>query len=151
MGGKKRKSSANLDNAPSTRRQSGRVTKARVNKESDVQSQDSDFKTDPEPVSDDDVSKTASSPADYQEEEDEDEDDGEADGEYEKGLKKKGWKKKVGKDGKWEMVIEMPGKKDDGGIPYEEGRVHPNTLDFLAELKKNNQREWLKFHDAPYR
>jgi hypothetical protein len=48
-------------------------------------------------------------------------------------------------------VIELPGIKDPGDTPYEDERIHPNTLDFLRDLKKNNRREWLKFHDAPYR
>ena len=72
-------------------------------------------------------------------------------GDDEEKLKKKGWTKKKGKGGRVEMVIELPGIKDPGDIPYEDGRVHPNTLDFLRDLKKNNRREWLKFHDAPYR
>lgn len=31
-----------------------------------------------------------------------------------------------------------------GGVDYEDDRLHPNTLLFLADLKANNKRSWLK-------
>ncbi|KAK0122508.1 hypothetical protein ONS95_010736 [Cadophora gregata] len=62
-----------------------------------------------------------------------------------------GWKKIIGSNGVEQMVIDIPGKKDPGDTPYADGRIHPNTLEFLMELKRNNKREWLKFHDAPFR
>jgi hypothetical protein len=43
-----------------------------------------------------------------------------------------------------QVFIERPKPRGDGGIKYVPGRVHPNTMAFLADLKKNNDREWLK-------
>ncbi|KAM5460344.1 hypothetical protein McanMca71_000192 [Microsporum canis] len=50
-----------------------------------------------------------------------------------------------------EVFIKLPTPRDDGGIPYEDGTIHPNTVLFLADLKENNDREWLKKHDVDYR
>ncbi|KAI4126157.1 MAG: hypothetical protein LQ338_003897 [Usnochroma carphineum] len=50
-----------------------------------------------------------------------------------------------------EVFIKLPKARGDGGIKYEEGVIHPNTLAFLGDLKENNEREWLKVHDADYR
>jgi hypothetical protein len=143
MVGRKRKSSVTAVDSPATRRQSGRVKKAALNyQESDVEEAGSDeeFKEDANeseaPEEPDDVEPSES---------------GDEYGSDEEKLKKKGWTKKKGKGGRVEMVIELPGIKDPGDIPYEDERIHPNTLDFLRDLKKNNRREWLKFHDAPYR
>ena len=43
-----------------------------------------------------------------------------------------------------EVFIKLPGPRDDGGISYEDGTIHPNTVAFLKDLKQNNEREWLK-------
>jgi hypothetical protein len=43
-----------------------------------------------------------------------------------------------------QVFIERPKPRGDGGIPYVPGRIHPNTMAFLADLKENNDREWLK-------
>jgi hypothetical protein len=43
-----------------------------------------------------------------------------------------------------QVFIERPKARGDGGIPYVAGRIHPNTMMFLADLKENNDREWLK-------
>ena len=43
-----------------------------------------------------------------------------------------------------QVFIERPKPRGDGGVKYVPGRVHPNTMAFLADLKKNNDREWLK-------
>lgn len=43
-----------------------------------------------------------------------------------------------------QVVIKKPKAKPAGNTPYEDERIHPNTLDFLKDLKKNNDREWLK-------
>lgn len=145
MAGRKRKASVTAVESPSTRRQSGRVKKAALNyQESDVEEAGSDdeFKADAN------ESEAAEEPDDVEEDEDE---SGEEYGSDEEVLRKKGWTKKKGKGGRVEMVIELPGIKDPGDMPYEDERIHPNTLDFLRDLKKNNRREWLKFHDAPYR
>ncbi|KAL9018455.1 MAG: hypothetical protein Q9185_004232 [Variospora sp. 1 TL-2023] len=50
-----------------------------------------------------------------------------------------------------QLFIKLPKARGDGGIKYEDGVIHPNTLLFLGDLKENNDREWLKTHDADYR
>lgn len=50
-----------------------------------------------------------------------------------------------------QVFIEKPKPRGDGGIKYIPDRIHPNTMAFLADLKKNNDREWLKMHDPDYR
>ena len=134
MAGKKRKAAGDALETRPTRRQSGRVGRAKLNyEESDIEEPQSNGEFN------EDVAASESAEAT------------ESDDEYESDLKKKGWTKKKGKDGKWQMVIDVPQEKDPGGIPYEDERIHPNTMEFLNDLKKNNKREWLKFHDAPYR
>ncbi|KLJ12847.1 hypothetical protein EMPG_12165 [Blastomyces silverae] len=50
-----------------------------------------------------------------------------------------------------EVFIKLPKPRDAGDTPYEDKTIHPNTLLFLKDLKANNQREWLKMHDADFR
>ncbi|KAK2795893.1 hypothetical protein FQN50_009671 [Emmonsiellopsis sp. PD_5] len=50
-----------------------------------------------------------------------------------------------------EVFIKIPQARDAGDTPYEDGTIHPNTMLFLKDLKANNQREWLKMHDADFR
>ena len=50
-----------------------------------------------------------------------------------------------------EVFIKLPKARGDGGVKYQEGIIHPNTMLFLGDLKANNDREWLKMHDADYR
>lgn len=50
-----------------------------------------------------------------------------------------------------QVFIEKPKPRGDGGTKYVPDRIHPNTMAFLADLKKNNDREWLKMHDPDYR
>ncbi|KAL8658013.1 MAG: hypothetical protein Q9226_001347 [Calogaya cf. arnoldii] len=50
-----------------------------------------------------------------------------------------------------EVFIKLPKARGDGGVKYQEGIIHPNTILFLGDLKANNDREWLKMHDADYR
>lgn len=50
-----------------------------------------------------------------------------------------------------QVFIEKPKPRGDGGIKYLPDRIHSNTMAFLADLKKNNDREWLKMHDPDYR
>ncbi|PNS14802.1 hypothetical protein CAC42_2031 [Sphaceloma murrayae] len=50
-----------------------------------------------------------------------------------------------------EVVIKKPKARGPGKVPYEDGRVHSNTMLFLEELRDNNQREWMKMHDPDYR
>jgi hypothetical protein len=40
--------------------------------------------------------------------------------------------------------IPLPQLRDTGGVEYADDRLHPNTLAFLADLKANNKRTWLK-------
>jgi len=42
------------------------------------------------------------------------------------------------------VFVALPKARGDGGVGYVDGRVHPNTMVFLGELKENNDREWLK-------
>ncbi|KAI0396558.1 hypothetical protein F5Y17DRAFT_89819 [Xylariaceae sp. FL0594] len=48
-------------------------------------------------------------------------------------------------------LIPLPQLRDTNGVEYEKTRLHPNTLHFLGDLKKNNKRSWLKMHDPEYR
>lgn len=50
-----------------------------------------------------------------------------------------------------QVFIEKPKAKGDGGVKYAPEKIHPNTMAFLADLKKNNDREWFKMHDPDYR
>ncbi|KAM3529333.1 hypothetical protein MY4038_005450 [Beauveria bassiana] len=48
-------------------------------------------------------------------------------------------------------IVPLEKLRDDGGVPYEDHKVHRNTLLFLKDLKANNRRPWLKSHDGEYR
>ncbi|KAL1970338.1 hypothetical protein VTN77DRAFT_5498 [Rasamsonia byssochlamydoides] len=50
-----------------------------------------------------------------------------------------------------EVFIKKPKARDPGDIPYQDHTIHPNTMLFLKDLKENNERQWLKAHDADYR
>ncbi|MCJ1335795.1 hypothetical protein MMC09_001069 [Bachmanniomyces sp. S44760] len=50
-----------------------------------------------------------------------------------------------------EVFIKLPKAREAGKTPYKPSTIHPNTILFLSDLKKNNDREWLKVHDADYR
>ena len=50
-----------------------------------------------------------------------------------------------------QVFIQKPKARGDGGIQYVPERIHPHTFEFLKDLKKNNDRIWLKAHDADYR
>ncbi|KAL9108881.1 MAG: hypothetical protein Q9227_006412 [Pyrenula ochraceoflavens] len=50
-----------------------------------------------------------------------------------------------------QVFIERPKARGDGGVKYVGERIHPNTMAFLADLGRNNEREWMKMHDADYR
>ncbi|KAK3332167.1 hypothetical protein B0T19DRAFT_97204 [Cercophora scortea] len=41
--------------------------------------------------------------------------------------------------------------RDTGGVDYADDRLHQNTLEFLKDLKANNQRKWLKSNDEEFR
>lgn len=47
--------------------------------------------------------------------------------------------------------IPIPKLRSLNGVPYHPSTIHPNTLLFLADLRLNNKRSWLKLHDAEYR
>ncbi|KAL3472336.1 hypothetical protein BJX99DRAFT_235759 [Aspergillus californicus] len=50
-----------------------------------------------------------------------------------------------------EVFIEKPKARDPGDVPYNDDTLHPNTMLFLTDLAKNNDRQWLKANDADYR
>ena len=50
-----------------------------------------------------------------------------------------------------ELVIKLPQARKAGATPYRDDTIHPNTLLFLGDLKRHNEREWLKMHDADFR
>ncbi|RHZ53766.1 hypothetical protein CDV55_104146 [Aspergillus turcosus] len=50
-----------------------------------------------------------------------------------------------------EVFIRKPKARDPGNVPYQDHTLHPNTLLFLQDLAKHNDRQWLKAHDADYR
>jgi hypothetical protein len=43
-----------------------------------------------------------------------------------------------------EVFIEKPKARDPGDVPYKDNTLHPNTILFLKDLTKNNERQWLK-------
>lgn len=43
-----------------------------------------------------------------------------------------------------EVIIKKPKARPAGKTPYTPGRIHPNTLLFLGDLRRNNDRQWLK-------
>ncbi|KAI9665334.1 MAG: hypothetical protein M1831_001771 [Alyxoria varia] len=49
------------------------------------------------------------------------------------------------------VEIEKPQARSAGKTPYKDSTIHPNTMEFLGDLAKNNDREWLKRHDPDYR
>lgn len=49
------------------------------------------------------------------------------------------------------VFIKLPKAREAGKTPYADSTIHPNTLLFLKDLRANNDREWLKMHDADYR
>lgn len=50
-----------------------------------------------------------------------------------------------------EVFIELPKARPAGTTAYSDDRIHPNTMLFLTDLKQNNDRIWLKTHDADFR
>ncbi|KAI9838975.1 MAG: hypothetical protein M1819_004183 [Sarea resinae] len=58
---------------------------------------------------------------------------------------------KTGLDPGQEVYIELPKARKPGKTPYKDETIHPNTFLFLKDLANNNDREWLKMHDADYR
>ncbi|EAW08871.1 uncharacterized protein ACLA_098130 [Aspergillus clavatus NRRL 1] len=50
-----------------------------------------------------------------------------------------------------EVFIKKPKARAAGKTPYQDHTLHPNTMLFLQDLAKHNDRQWLKAHDADYR
>ncbi|KAK5115440.1 hypothetical protein LTR85_009900 [Meristemomyces frigidus] len=50
-----------------------------------------------------------------------------------------------------QVVIKKPKPRPTGKTPYSDETIHPNTLEFLTDLKGHNDRQWLKMHDADFR
>ena len=42
------------------------------------------------------------------------------------------------------IIIPLPKAREAGDTPYEDGRIHENTMLFLRDLKVNNNREWMR-------
>ncbi|CAL3966785.1 unnamed protein product [Diplocarpon coronariae] len=129
--------------ASSSRRQSGRAKRVQVvYAESDAESA----------ASSDDFADADGAEGEGRVSEAEVEEDEEEDEEGQAAMKPaRGWRKVTLPNGNTQMEIDLPTAKPAGETPYEEGRIHRNTLDFLRELRRNNRREWLKFHDAVFR
>ncbi|KAL9136345.1 MAG: hypothetical protein Q9175_002444 [Cornicularia normoerica] len=49
------------------------------------------------------------------------------------------------------VFIKLPKAREAGKVPFTDSTIHPNTMLFLKDLRANNDREWLKMHDADYR
>ena len=47
-------------------------------------------------------------------------------------------------------IIPLEKLRDNGGVDYEDRRVHKNTMLFLKDLKANNRRDWLKCMFPPF-
>lgn len=50
-----------------------------------------------------------------------------------------------------QVIIKKPKARDAGDTPFTDETIHPNTMLFLQDLKKNNDRQWLKLHDPDFR
>lgn len=61
------------------------------------------------------------------------------------------WKEGVKVEGEGEVFITLPRARSPGKTPYQDHTLHPNTLLFLGDLKRNNERAWLKVHDRDFR
>lgn len=61
------------------------------------------------------------------------------------------WRPGVKVTGEGEVFIPLPKARAAGSTPYKDSTIHSNTLLFLSDLRKNNDRDWLKTHDADYR
>ena len=61
------------------------------------------------------------------------------------------WRPGVKVSTEGEVFIPLPKARAAGSTPYSPSTIHPNTLLFLSDLAKNNDRDWLKTHDADYR
>lgn len=94
----------------------------------------SDF-ADPE-HEEDAISGPAQSAEDDEDEEDEENENSEADRPRSKKLSKM-------RPGT-QVIFKKPKARPAGKVPYTDETIHPNTLLFLADLKANNKREWLK-------
>lgn len=49
-----------------------------------------------------------------------------------------------------EIIIKKPKARPAGKTAYKDDTIHPNTMLFLADLKANNDREWLKSELSPF-
>ncbi|KAF1963181.1 hypothetical protein CC80DRAFT_487575 [Byssothecium circinans] len=49
-----------------------------------------------------------------------------------------------------QIIIKKPKAREAGDTPYTDETIHPNTMLFLEDLRANNERQWLKAHDADY-
>ncbi|KAI9151846.1 LOW QUALITY PROTEIN: hypothetical protein HJFPF1_09057 [Paramyrothecium foliicola] len=111
--------------------------KRRVSKKSAAADDDSEDQYQDEPVEEeeDDDDDDDAGEQDSKKEEGEDDDEDEDDEDAPRRVK----------------VLPLEKLRDDGGVEYEDHKVHRNTLLFLKDLKANNKRPWLKSHDGEYR
>lgn len=90
------------------------------------------------------------------ENDDEDEDEYESEDDAPRSAKRGPPKKSAGKESQivfkpgsklppgTRLVIQKPKARQAGSTPYRDERIHPNTMLFLKDLLKNNDRNWLK-------
>ncbi|KAI9854527.1 MAG: hypothetical protein M1824_000292 [Vezdaea acicularis] len=50
-----------------------------------------------------------------------------------------------------QVIVKKPKAREAGDVAYQEDTIHPNTMLFLGDLKRNNDRDWLKLHDPDYK
>ncbi|KAK9468864.1 hypothetical protein V1512DRAFT_258095 [Lipomyces arxii] len=50
-----------------------------------------------------------------------------------------------------EIFIPKESTRGLGGVEYVPDNIHPNTMHFLRDLKRNNEREWFWNHEGEYR
>ena len=58
---------------------------------------------------------------------------------------------KIDADPGTEVYIALPKARSAGSTPYRDNTLHPNTMLFLGDLKRHNDRAWLKAHDLDFR
>lgn len=74
-----------------------------------------------------------------------DEDEEQQEGSEEKGGGDGEYDDELGSDEEPRVTITPLAKmREIGGVPYEDERLHKNTMLFLKDLKANNKRSWLK-------
>ena len=47
-----------------------------------------------------------------------------------------------------QVIVKKPKAREAGDVAYQEDTIHPNTMLFLGDLKRNNDRDWLKCRES---